>query len=394
MPSPGRSNVRSRGRGGGAGRGRGGGASGRKGAGVGSESKSRNLQEWEHVGEDEEMDRLMRRMQSFDAPTDEEMDDDEESDESDQADERTARRKQMERENEDESSSEGDFEQDSDSQSEAEDDDSEEEDEAGSEDEDDAKLERVRRELAEVPFDQLIEIQQSVGMKKFHSNYRGARNMDSGAASDTSDVADFAPKKKTKYLSARDIERGEKSSGKLIRPAKRANKNMPLEVTSKRAVTRKRDVVELPKNKSRDPRFDPLAGKLNEGLFDSSYGFLRDYEQSEIEMLKKQIITEKNPEIKMQMQETLTSMTSRMQARKTKEKRKALLKDWKKKEAALVQQGKKPWQLKNSDIKKMELVEKYKSMKSKDVEKLLEKRRKKNATKERRFLPYARRSAQ
>ncbi|KAI8910613.1 hypothetical protein DFJ77DRAFT_483952 [Powellomyces hirtus] len=168
---------------------------------------------------------------------------------------------------------------------------------------------------------------------------------------------------------------------------------MPVEVTSKRAVTRKRDVIELPKKKTRDPRFDPLAGKLNEGLFDSSYGFLRDYEQSEIEMLRKQIVTEKNPEKKEILQQTLTSMTSRMQARKNKDKRKELIKEWKKKESALVQQGKKPWQLKQSDIKKMELVEKYKSMKGKDVEKLLEKRRKKNATKERRFMPYNRRSA-
>ncbi|KAJ3160711.1 hypothetical protein HDU86_000470 [Geranomyces michiganensis] len=338
----------------------------------------------------------MRRMQSFDAPTDDE-EDDGDSDKSDQADERAARRKEMQDENEeeDESSSERDFEQDSDSQSEEEDEDSEEEDEGQgrSEDEEDAQLERLRRELAEVPFDQLIEIQQSVGMKKFHSNYRGGRSTKSGAASDTSEAAEPGLQK-TKFVSARDIERGENKSGTLVRPAKRANKNMPLEVTSKRAVTRKRDVVELPKNKSRDPRFDPLAGKLNEGLFDSSYGFLRDYEQSEMEMLKKQIVTEKDPEVKAQMQETLTSMTSRMQARKTKDKRKALLKDWKKKEAALVQQGKKPWQLKSSDIKKMELVEKYKSMKGKDVEKLLEKRRKKNATKERRFLPYARRSAQ
>lgn len=78
-----------------------------------------------------------------------------------------------------------------------------------------------------------------------------------------------------------------------------------------------------------------------------------------------------------------------------------------------MKQGKKPWSLKKcrwlssivaildkanaislhqADIKKLELVEKYQAMKPKDVDKLLEKRRKKNAAKEKRFMPYKRRS--
>ncbi|KAI8818546.1 uncharacterized protein EV422DRAFT_498750 [Fimicolochytrium jonesii] len=168
---------------------------------------------------------------------------------------------------------------------------------------------------------------------------------------------------------------------------------MPTEVTSKRQVTRRREVVEIPKLKTRDPRFDPLAGKLNEALFNTSYGFIREYEESEIELLRKQIVTTKDPKAKERLTNTLQSMTSRIQTRKAKEKRQEMLREWKKTERAAVAQGKKPWQLKKSDIKKMELVEKYKSMKEKDIDKLLEKRRKKNAAKERRFLPYNRRSA-
>ncbi|TPX55059.1 hypothetical protein PhCBS80983_g05633 [Powellomyces hirtus] len=350
------------------------------------------LQEWEHVGEDEDMERVMRRMQAFDAPSDEE-DDEEEDGESGGSEGRVQPRysdaadDDDEEEEADSPGSSDDEEQDSDSEDQDDEDDSgESEGEA-----DEKELARIRRELADVPFDQLMEIQQKVGMKKFHANFRGMKA--SGDADPENSGEESDRKKTASGKSKKSAGPEEKGSKKLVRPPRRADKNMPVEVTSKRAVTRKRDVIELPKKKTRDPRFDPLAGKLNEGLFDSSYGFLRDYEQSEIEMLRKQIVTEKNPEKKEILQQTLTSMTSRMQARKNKDKRKELVKEWKKKESALVQQGKKPWQLKQSDIKKMELVEKYKSMKGKDVEKLLEKRRKKNATKERRFMPYNRRSA-
>ncbi|KAI9091254.1 hypothetical protein DFS34DRAFT_584596 [Phlyctochytrium arcticum] len=186
----------------------------------------------------------------------------------------------------------------------------------------------------------------------------------------------------------------EKAEGKSrTKLEKRASKNAPIEITSKRSVGRRRDVVELPKNKTRDPRFDPLAGKLNEGLFNQSYGFLRDYQQDEIEDLRKKVVVEKDVDSKTKMERNLKRLESQMLARQKKEKRQEIVRDWRKKEAELVQKGKKPWQLKQSDIKKLELIDRYQHMKKKDLDKLLEKRRKKNASKEKRFLPYARRSA-
>jgi hypothetical protein len=63
---------------------------------------------------------------------------------------------------------------------------------------------------------------------------------------------------------------------------RRANKNCPLEITSKRAVGRFRQVVEVKKRKSHDPRFESMSGKLNEDLFAKSYAFLDEYKVRDI----------------------------------------------------------------------------------------------------------------
>ncbi len=57
---------------------------------------------------------------------------------------------------------------------------------------------------------------------------------------------------------------------------KRANKNRPREITSKRPVGRFREVLQVRKKTTRDPRFDHASGKLNEDLFKKAYAFLDD----------------------------------------------------------------------------------------------------------------------
>ncbi|KAJ3182902.1 rRNA biogenesis protein rrp36 [Gaertneriomyces sp. JEL0708] len=274
--------------------------------------------------------------------------------------------------------------------------DSEQDDDADGNEETDAdtKLAAIKAQLSEIPFDQLLEIQQKLGLKEFHTNYR--KNQKEALKEDDSEDGNKAIKHTKFKKTADDFGKGKGKADKkdvAVKLAKRKDKNAPMELTSKRAVTRRRQVVELPKKKTRDPRFDPMAGKLNEGLFNQSYGFLKDYQKDEIEMLKKQIVSEKGETEKEKLQKTLKSMQSRIQERERQDKRKEIVKKWRKNEKELVAQGKKPWQLKKSDVKKLELVERYESMKKKDLNKFLEKRRQKNAAKEKRFMPYARRSA-
>jgi ribosomal RNA-processing protein 36 len=69
----------------------------------------------------------------------------------------------------------------------------------------------------------------------------------------------------------------------------------PMEMSSKREVTRKREVVELHANKTRDPRFDGLSGKLNQEFFEKSYDFLDEYTRTEKEEMKRVLRKTKDP---------------------------------------------------------------------------------------------------
>ncbi|KAH6579406.1 hypothetical protein BASA50_001247 [Batrachochytrium salamandrivorans] len=198
------------------------------------------------------------------------------------------------------------------------------------------------------------------------------------------------------------IEKGQPSDTALdkgierprFKKTKRENKNMPMEATSKKPVSRKRQVVEVVKKISRDPRFEGYTGKFNEDLFQRSYGFIGDYERSEIEMLKGEIRSESNPERRLELQRTMTSKTSRLSTNEEKAKCQHLKREWRKAEDVRVQQGKTPFFLKNSELKRRRLEDKFKSLSEKgvDLDKVLEKRRKKNASREHRHIPAQRRA--
>jgi len=74
------------------------------------------------------------------------------------------------------------------------------------------------------------------------------------------------------------------NSGNSI--AKRANKHSPVEVTSKRPVSRRRTIIEVKHQRPRDPRFLPMTGQFSVQKFQSQYGFLRDLHSEELETLR------------------------------------------------------------------------------------------------------------
>jgi ribosomal RNA-processing protein 36 len=93
-----------------------------------------------------------------------------------------------------------------------------------------------------------------------------------------------------------------------------------------------------------------MSGKFNEDLYNRSYGFIRDYQESEIETLRKDITKEKNEEKKYQLQNILSRMQSRLNAQKLKEHRESIKRSVKKKELELVKEGKKPFFLKKCNL--------------------------------------------
>ncbi|ORZ19587.1 hypothetical protein BCR42DRAFT_371231 [Absidia repens] len=263
-------------------------------------------------------------------------------------------------------------------------------------------LEKLKRSLAHVSFEQLAEIKNKMGMKDFKLARRGqqALNDDEEEEEEEEEEPSTARGKKSAVSKAQIIKDLKKAANQVKGPRqratkedmKRSSKHSPMEMSSKRKVGRFRDVVETASTKRRDPRFDKLSGQLNQDLFEKSYGFLDDYKQSEQAQLKEQLTKTKDPEERERLKSILTRMKSQETAAANTKRKQMLARERKKVEADLVKQGKQPYFLKNSEKRKLELVDKYNQLGEKNMDRILEKRRKKNANKDHKRVPFVRRS--
>ncbi|KAF2755184.1 DUF947-domain-containing protein [Pseudovirgaria hyperparasitica] len=176
-------------------------------------------------------------------------------------------------------------------------------------------------------------------------------------------------------------------------PRKRSSKHAPAIQSSKKPVTRRRTVLETHKRVSRDPRFDPLSGppKSSDSL-SRKYAFLKDYRADEIAELKNAQKKSKDATYKEDLKKQITSMENRAKAQAAKDKEQEVKREHRKKEKEAIEHGKKPFYLKRSEIKQQALVEKYNSMNAKSRDKLMQRRRKKLAGKEKKQMPRARRT--
>ncbi|KAI0129956.1 hypothetical protein BJ170DRAFT_293741 [Xylariales sp. AK1849] len=195
------------------------------------------------------------------------------------------------------------------------------------------------------------------------------------------------------------FEAEERHKPNAKKPQGRANKHAPAEQSSKRAVTRKREVVAVHKVAARDPRFGPsfsssphlTTASLNEEAVRRNYAFLNEYRDSEMAQLKTSIKKTKEPAAKEQLQRALASMQSKKQAQKRKDTERAVVAEHRRSEKELVKQGKQPFYLKRAEQKKRVLVDRFAGLKKRQVDKVIERKRKKIASKERRELPFERR---
>lgn len=131
------------------------------------------------------------------------------------------------------------------------------------------------------------------------------------------------------------------------RPMTRSSKHAPAVQSSKRMVSRKRNVVDVKKPVFRDPRFDNVSGpRPDENTIGKRYAFLYDYRASEIAELRQAIKKSKNEGEKERLRKKLLSMESQEKARENKEKQQEVIREHRKKEKELVKQGKQPFYLK------------------------------------------------
>ncbi|KAI3325051.1 DUF947-domain-containing protein [Xylariaceae sp. AK1471] len=184
-----------------------------------------------------------------------------------------------------------------------------------------------------------------------------------------------------------------KSSSKPPKPPKRSSKHAPTEMSSKRQVTRKREVVTTHAVPSRDPRFSAASGQVDEGRSRKAYAFLDEYRDSEMAQLKAAIKKTKSAEEKEGLTRALKSMQSRKEAQARRDAERELISQHRRKEKELVAQGKTPFYLKKAEQKKQLLLDRFAGMKKREVDRTIERRRKKLTSKERKNMPFARRSA-
>lgn len=82
-------------------------------------------------------------------------------------------------------------------------------------------------------------------------------------------------------------KRNKKKIGKA--EFKRENKNRPREMSAKKPVPRYKELTQVKKVVSRDPRFDSLCGTFNEKAFKHSYAFINKLRENDLKTLQKEL---------------------------------------------------------------------------------------------------------
>lgn len=177
---------------------------------------------------------------------------------------------------------------------------------------------------------------------------------------------------------------------------KRGNKHTPSEMPSKKPVPVFRETLQGGKREVRDPRFSSLtAGPLVEPAFKKRYSFLFNEKlPAEKRDLQEALKKTKSVSKKAELKSALARVTQQLQEESTRQRREAVEVEAQTQRRAARAAGNKPFYLKKSEVRRQELIAKYEDLKkSGRLEKFLEKRRKKNAAKDHRYLPSRRQSS-
>ncbi|CDR98626.1 uncharacterized protein SPSC_02410 [Sporisorium scitamineum] len=214
-------------------------------------------------------------------------------------------------------------------------------------------------------------------------------------------------------------EQQRKEAGERKELVKRANKNAPTEISSKRPVSRRRNVIETASSQVRDPRFESLSGSVNKDLFAKSYSFLPEMFKDELNTLKKTLAklkkqesTQAGPKAKSEQALAIREERAKVEAALRRAEGLAGERERRARESAVkgkikvqnkerVEKGLLPFYPKKSEIRQMLLKDKYDRLsgagnedgkrasgqEKKQLKKALERRRRKNAQKEKREMP-------
>ncbi|GJN93505.1 hypothetical protein Rhopal_006562-T1 [Rhodotorula paludigena] len=246
----------------------------------------------------------------------------------------------------------------------------------------------LRSELAEIPFTSLLKAQKQLK--------QGGKNKGKGRAAEQDDDEDEG----SGARSGKGKKGGKGAKGRRGRAEieSRSNKHAPTEMSTKKPVSRLRQVVESQSAlKARDPRFDALSGSVNPALFKQSYGFLADQQRAELDTMRKTVAAAKrdrkvSQDERDRLEDALRRMENREVTRRNKEREQEAMRQWKKEEKDKQAQGKKAFYLKESERKKLYLKAKFDELSTdkRKLHKAMDKKRKKTAQKEKKAMPNTR----
>eukprot|EP00455_Lapot_gusevi_P005975 TRINITY_DN12557_c0_g1_i1.p1 TRINITY_DN12557_c0_g1~~TRINITY_DN12557_c0_g1_i1.p1 ORF type:complete len:262 (-),score=68.07 TRINITY_DN12557_c0_g1_i1:18-737(-) len=173
--------------------------------------------------------------------------------------------------------------------------------------------------------------------------------------------------------------------------SKKKNKNRPEERSTKKRVPYGVKLT-VPKKKSRDPRFDAACGDLKEAHFRQNYAFIDEMKNNELNQLSKKLKKLKDPIRKKELEAEMIKQQQELKKVQRADQMRKRMEEWKKAEREKVKQGKQPYFLKKSVAKQLAIVDQYEELKKQGkLESYMAKRRKKNAAKDHRYIPYQRR---
>jgi len=375
-----------------------------------SEEEAINIRKSE--SENERMRRIRARMEKMDESSDEELSEEGEelsgdedeglSEDEDSGEIQKSRLKKQSRskdekdsyndsESESESDAEGDSASDSDSNSDSDSDSSEEE-----LSDEEATLEELRVALREMPMAQLAKLKKN-GIKgePLHKVLHLPGPQFISAWINGDDFTGETPQSTTST-----------STRTTTQKPKKRKKNAPTELSSKTEVSRFRYVVPVKERKVRDPRFDDLSGKLDEHVFEKRFGFIDEMRKKEIEDLDAALKRNKKHKFKTAKQrkrtgvrmlneeeehEAMAQLTKLRQARSQTQRLKndrEISSELRRKEKELIAQGKRPHHATRGEKRKLLLERQFEQLEATGkLDKYMEKRRKKIASKERKLLP-------
>ncbi|KAF9475995.1 DUF947-domain-containing protein [Pholiota conissans] len=265
----------------------------------------------------------------------------------------------------------------------------------------------LKNNLEDLPLGALRNAQRILSQAQAESDSESdAEDGGSGGGSDDDDDAPAVEDLKGKGKQKEKVQKVEWSAKRRDDIAKRSSKHAPVEVTSKRPVTRKRQVVEVPKIVARDPRFMPTTGEFSADKFQQSYGFLAESHKRELATLRetlkqaRKLLSSSPRELQEERQHEVYRLEQAIKRteslvnkdRLDKVQREALSKV-KKEELAKRTQGKGEWHLKRGEKQKVLVQARYEALAQEGgqraVKKAIEKKQKKESQKEKRSRPYA-----